>query len=167
MYSKYTKYLTQSTFYCKLQIKIIPMKKIFFSFLCGTLLFSCSKNNINNNNCKFLLNIGVNTSINLNLPQFNQLSFPNNPVYVQNVGNGGLIINNTGIGFVAFDAFDPNHITSSCSLLEINGIEGTCGCSDANIYSLVTGQPLNNSSLRCGLKTYRVEVSGNNLLITN
>jgi hypothetical protein len=103
----------------------------------------------------------------MSLPQFNQLSFPNNPVYVQNVGNGGLIVNNTGIGFVAFDAFDPNHVPSSCSLLNINGIEGTCGCTDANIYSLVTGQPLNNSSLRCGLKAYRVEVNGNNLLITN
>lgn len=147
-------------------MKIKTMKNIFFSTLLGVILLSCSKNDINNSNCKFLLNIGVNTSVNLNLPPFNQLNFPNNPVYVPNAGNGGLIVNNTGIGFVAFDAFDPNHTISSCSLLNITGIEGTCGCSDENVYSLVTGQSL-GTALPCTLKAYRVEVSGSNLIITN
>ncbi len=143
------------------------MKKTLFILLISVILVSCSKNDINNSNCKFLLNIGVNTSINLNLPQYSQLQFVSNSVYVPNTGNGGVIITNSGTGFLAWDASDPNHTLSSCSILSITGLEGTCGCSDENIYSLITGQPLSNSSLRCGLKAYRVEISGSNLLISN
>lgn len=167
MYSKYTKYLTHSAFYCKLQSKIMSMKKIFFSLLLGTTLLTCSKSNINDSNCKFLLNVGVNVSINTNLPQYNQLEFPSNSVYYANAGNRGIIITNTGTGYTAFDAADPNHTPSSCSTLTISGIIGTCGCTDANEYELISGQPLGNSDLRCALKAYRVSVSGSNLIITN
>lgn len=143
------------------------MKKPLFSLLIILLLVSCSKSNINNSNCKFLLNIGVNTSINLNLPQYSSLQFVSNSVFVPNVGNGGVIVTNSGTGFLAWDASDPNHTLSSCSKLEINGLEGTCGCSDENVYSLITGQPLSNPSLKCGLKAYRVEQSGNDLILSN
>jgi hypothetical protein len=141
------------------------MKKlIIFSFL-SAVIFGCSKSDDNNDNCNFLLNIGVNTSLNLNLPQYNDLNFISNPIYVQGFGNGGLIVTNTGTGFVAYDAADPNHIPNSCSIITINGLEGICGCDDANKYSLFTGQPLENPSLRCGLKSYRATISGNNLII--
>ena len=141
------------------------MKKLAIFSLITTLLFSCSKNDDNNSNCNFLLNIGVSTSLNLNLPQFSDLNFISNPVYVQGYGNGGLIVTNTGTGYVAFDAADPNHIPNSCSTITITGLEGICGCEDANKYSLFTGQPLENPDLRCGLKAYRAQLSGNNLVI--
>ena len=127
----------------------------------------CSKDNNTNPNCNFLVNLNVSTSLNLNLSQYNQLTFPNNPVFVPNEGNGGIIVNNTGTGYVAFDAADPNHIFSDCSVLSINGLEGTCGCSDANRYSLLTGQVLDNTALRCMLKPYFVENNGNTLYISN
>ena len=127
----------------------------------------CSKDNNSDPNCNFLVNLNVSTSLNLNLSQYNQLTFPNNPVYVPNEGNGGLIVNNTGTGFVAFDAADPNHVFSNCSVLSINGLEGLCGCNDANKYSLFTGQPLENTELRCGLTTYFVESNGNTLYISS
>ena len=132
--------------------EIYTMKKLVILSFCTLLFFGCSKNDDNNSNCNFLLNVGVNTSLNLNLPQYNELNFISNPVYVSGHGNGGLIITNTGTGFVAFDAADPNHTPSSCSILTISGLEGTCGCNDANKYSIFTGQPLENSELRCGLK---------------
>jgi len=103
----------------------------------------------------------------MNLPQYSPLQFVSNSVFVPNVGNGGVIVTNSGTGFLAWDASDPNHTPSSCSKLEVNGLEGTCGCSDANVYSLITGQPLSNTDLQCGLKAYRVEQSGNDLIITN
>ena len=127
----------------------------------------CSKDNNTNPNCNFLVNLNVSTSLNLNLSQYNQLTFPNNPVYVPNEGNGGIIVNNTGTGYVAFDAADPNHIFSDCSVLSINGLEAVCGCSDANEYSLITGQVLENTALRCMLKPYFVENNGNTLYISN
>ena len=140
-----------------------------FFYLCAFItLISCSGNSVDNKNCRFLLDIGVNVSVNMNLPQYNQLQFINNPVYIPNEGNGGIIANNTGTGYVAFDAADPNHIVQSCSVLSINGIEGVCGCDDKNTYYLNNGLPKENSAdLRCQLKAYRVEQNGNTLLIYN
>ena len=131
------------------------------------IFMGCSKDNNSDANCNFLANLNVSTSLNINLSQYNQLTFPNNPVYVPNEGNGGIIVNNTGTGFVAFDAADPNHIFSDCSILSINGLEGVCGCDEANKYSLFTGQPLENTELRCGLKAYFVESSSNTLYISS
>ena len=140
---------------------------IFLIALIGFLTLSCSNSDDSNNNCNYLLNIGVNLTVNLSLPQYNQLNFPSNPVYIASEGNGGIIVTNTGTGFVAYDAADPNHTPSVCSKLIISGLEGTCGCDDQNKYSLFTGQPLENTSLQCGLKAYRVEESGNSLFISN
>lgn len=133
----------------------------------GLAIFSCSDGNNYNENCNFLLNVGVNISLNLNLAQYNQLNFPNNPVYVPNEGNAGIIVNNSGTGYVAFDAADPNHELGSCSVLNISGLEGISGCDETHRYSLLTGQPLQNPDLQCGLKPYRIERSGNSLYITN
>ena len=164
---KYTKYLTQPTFCCKLRIDFNSMKKILLIAFISLVVTSCSKSDNHDENCNFLLNVGVNLTVNLSLPQYNQLNFPSNPVLIPNEGNRGIIVTNTGTGFVAYDAADPNHTLSTCSVLAISGLEGTCGCDDHNEYSLFTGQPLNNSDLRCGLKAYRVEESGNNLFISN
>jgi hypothetical protein len=141
------------------------MKKIAVFFLISLLFLSCSKKDDNDSNCNFLQNVGVNTSLNLNLPQYNDLNFISNPIYISGQGNGGLIVTNTGTGFVALDAADPNHMLNTCSILTISGLEGICGCIDANKYSLFTGQPLENPDLRCGLKAYRAELSGNILII--
>ena len=141
-----------------------PLSKIMF--LC-IVLFSCSDRNNYDENCNFLVNIGVNVSLNLNLSQYNQLNFPSNPVYVPNEGNGGIIVNNTGTGYVAFDAADPNHAFSDCAILSISGVEGICGCDETHKYSLFTGQPLQNPNLQCGLKPYRVERSGNEVFVSN
>ena len=141
--------------------------KFFCYILLFLLLLNCSDGSNYDENCDFLLNVGVNVSLNLNLSQYNQLSFPSNPVYVPNEGNGGIIVNNTGTGYVAFDAADPNHVFSDCAILSISGVEGICGCDETHKYSLFTGQPLQNSDLRCGLKPYRVERSGNELFVSN
>lgn len=142
------------------------MKSTFILIL-FFLFISCSNNSINNPNCRFLLDLGINEVVNLNLPQFNQLQFAGNSVYIENVGNAGIIIASTGVDFFAWDAADPNHAQSPCSVLVNSGLTATCGCEDKNEYSLVTGQALGNGALECTLRNYRVEKSGNTLLITN
>jgi len=142
------------------------MQKIYLVLLFCITVFSCSKNDVNNENCKNLLNIGVNESVNLNFPQYSQLQFISNSVYIPNAGNKGMIVTNSGTGFLAWDAADPNHRQESCSVVSGTGLEGTCGCADANTYSFITGQSL-GTALPCTLKRYRVELSGNTLFITN
>ena len=142
--------------------------KYIFSFFCFIFLYSCSSNSVDNRNCNFLLDIGVNLNIDLSLPQYSQLTFAGNSVYIANAGNAGVIVASTGADFLAWDASDPNHVPSSCSALVPNGLFGTCGCDDGNTYNLVTGTlEENNTGLRCTLRNYRVEKNGNTLLIYN
>ncbi|MBD0823605.1 Rieske (2Fe-2S) protein [Aestuariibaculum marinum] len=130
------------------------------------LLISCS-NNYENENCKFLLDINVNLSINLSLPEYDQLPFAGNSIYIPNYGNGGIIIASTGFDYYAWDARDPNHEQSSCSILEPSGLEATCGCNDQNKYSLVTGQAFGENAPPCSLRFYSVRKDGNILYISN
>ena len=128
-------------------------------------IFSCSSN-INDSRCNFLLNLDIYYEVNLNLPQYSDLNFVSNSVYVPDAGNGGIIIVNSGTGFLAWDASDPNHEILPCSILSINGLEATSSCAQQNTYSLITGQSV-GTVLNCTLKAYRVESVGNVLIISS
>lgn len=141
--------------------------RVSFYLVFLLICLACSKNSVDNDNCKFLLNVGVNVPINLNLPEYGSLQSPGNSVYIANAGNAGIIVANIGFDYLAWDAADPNHTPSACSRLSANGLEGTCGCGDENTYSFVTGQALQNGALRCSLKNYRIQQNGNTLLVTN
>ncbi len=147
------------------------MRSIYLLIL-FTFLTNCSKNNVNNQNNKFLLDISVNISINLNLNPL-LTRFGGNSIYIPNEGNGGILVAYTGIDYYAWDAADPNHPQTSCSLLvdlkdlkQNYGLSATCHCDDKNEYSLVTGLALNNGELQFPLRNYRVEKNGSNLIIT-
>ena len=129
------------------------------------LICNCSSN-INDSRCNFLLNLDIYYEVNLNLPQYSDLNFVSNSVYIPDVGNGGIIIVNAGTGFLAWDASDPNHGKVPCSILNINGLEATSSCAQQNSYSLITGQSV-GTVLNCTLKAYRVESAGNVLIISS
>lgn len=141
--------------------------RTLIALICFITLTKCSSSSNTDENCQFLLDINVNETINLNFPQFIALQSPANPAYIPNAGNGGIIVTNTGSGFVAFDAADPNVPFSSCSILTINGIIGESSCETVNKYSLLDGSPTENGELRCALRRYRVEQNGNILQIFN
>lgn len=137
-----------------------------YILICFLILTNCSGNRDENENCKFLLDIPFSISINLNLPQYSQLQFAGNSVYIPNVGNRGVIVAYTGADYFAWDAADPNQVQSSCAIIENSGLEGTSQCDNKNQYSLVTGQPLNNGTLQCSLRNYRVDQNGSGLTIS-
>ncbi len=142
------------------------MKAVKFYFIISLLLISgCAKNNIDNR-CNYLLNLDIYYEINLNLPQYSELNFISNSVYIPNVGNGGIIVVNSGSGYLAWDAADPNRTNLPCSVLTISGLEATSNCAEQNTYSLITGQSI-GVALSCSLKPYRVESSGNILIISS
>ena len=131
------------------------MKAFKFYFIIGLLLIiGCAKNNIDNR-CNYLLNLDIYYEINLNLPQYSELNFISNSVYIPNVGNGGIIVVNSGSGYLAWDAADPNRTNLPCSVLTISGLEATSNCAEQNTYSLITGQSI-GVALTCSLKPYRV-----------
>lgn len=143
-------------------------KKIFYQatamlvFVCVVL--SCQKDRVNNNNPN-LGNYNFTIQVNMNLPTYSNLQFAGNSVKVNEfgVGNRGVIVFNTGSGYVAFDGACPNQPLSSCSTLEIEGASATCPCDNA-VYSLFTGQA---PGLQYPLKQYRTEVNGTTIIVSN
>jgi hypothetical protein len=130
-------------------------------------LLSCSSDDERQNNPN-LLNIQFGIELNLNFPEYSPLNFIGNAVYVdgQGIGNDGIIVVNTGSGYVAWDASDPNEFPSSCTRLQIDGLSASSNCNPPNSYSLVTGQPLEDG-LQFGLLNYRVEVGSGSLFVSN
>ena len=141
------------------------MKQLLFLCIIICTFLTCSDSD-SDPNCNFLFDTKVAHELNMNLPQYNDLNFISNSVYVPNIGNGGVIVTNSGTGFLGWDAADPNHTYSLCSILSIEGLEASCSCPDENKYSLITGQSI-KTQLTCALKTYRVEQNGGSLLITS
>ena len=139
--------------------KVIPLLALVFFIGCG--------NDDNLNDCNFLFNVGVNVTLNLNLPEYSQLMFTSNSVYVPNQGNAGIYVINVGNdSFRAWDAADPNRTPSPCSFLELEGANVISSCNTPNEYSLFTGQSI-GEPLPCGLKEYRAILSGNEVVVSN
>ncbi|KAF2329545.1 MULTISPECIES: Rieske (2Fe-2S) protein [Flavobacterium] len=131
------------------------MKKIWFFIAFTAVLFSCSENNRSNNN-PYIPNYPVNAYLDANLPTYNKLLYPSNPVYVANYGAKGIIVMKTGEGtFTAFDAACPNQALTSCTAMTIDGIYAVCPC-DKTQYNLFTGL----GGKEYPMKQYRVEASG-------
>ena len=107
------------------------MKK-YLVLLVLPFLMGCDKENFSNNN-PYLPNYGFSLNINMSLPQYSNLQFPSNAVYINNGSAGvrGIFVFNTGSGYVAFDAACPNQALSSCSTMTLSGINAICGCDSA------------------------------------
>ena len=139
------------------------MKKYCFVLIAFSMLFGCSTNSTTNNN-PYIPNYTVNVDINMNLPQYSDLKYVSNAVYISGQGVRGIIVFNSGSGYNAFDAACPNQALSSCSTMTIKGgIMALCAC-DNTEYSLFTGQ---SKGKQYPLKQYRVEVNGNLLRVYN
>lgn len=138
------------------------MRKYLLLLFAVALLSSCSNDDYNNNN-KYLPNYGFSINIDMNLPLYTQLQYTSSPVYIGQAGIGirGIIVMNTGGGFVAYEASCPNQELSSCSTLEINGINAVCPCDEVE-YNLFTG--LANADVQYPLKPYRVEIISENVI---
>ena len=141
-----------------------------FGFLTLISVFSltaCSGDDGPNTSNPNLPNLGVNLTLDLNLPQYNQLNFPGNSFVTGLQGIRGIVIFNIDNNqYTAFEISDPNHAPNDCSAAQIDGLTATCSCSDGNAYSIVTGQ-LTAGEGQYPLKPYRISRSGDQLLITN
>jgi len=138
--------------------------KSFFYLIVLVSLLSCSKNKVQNEN-PYIQNYSFSTVINTNLPSYNSLQFPSNPVLITTPGVGikGIIVMKVGENdYRAYEASCPNQYPSACTQLVINGINAKCPC-DNSEYSLYTGL----GPGQYPLKAYSVEVNGANLRVYN
>jgi len=137
------------------------MKKLILFFSVCLLFLSCSPNDTRTQN-PFLPDYAVNFQINLSLPTYTQLQFPGNAKIIYGYGINGIIVLNTGSGFVAYEATCSNHEILGCSALILNGVEAKCDCDDLN-YNLYLGI----ADAPYPLKQYRVVDNGGVLTIYN
>ena len=129
------------------------------------LICSCSKNEINRN--PYLQNISFEKTINLNLPQYDDLNYNGGAVYLNSGGIKGLILFNFSNQIFAWEASCPNQYPSSCSTMKIDGVQTVCNCDDYK-YSLATGQLLSSSETNSyPMKLYFSEKNGNSVRISN
>ena len=139
------------------------MKKYAALFLMISLLFACSDSGIRNNN-PYLPNFPFPPlDLNLNLPQYSNLKFTSNAVFITGKGIRGVVVFNSGSGYNAFDAACPNQTLAPCSTMTLKGINLVCPC-DNEEYNLFSGQSPGKQYL---LKQYRVQINGDVLRVYN
>ncbi|MFI1772938.1 hypothetical protein [Thalassobellus citreus] len=144
------------------------MKSILLTFSLFVLV-ACSKNDDIKPN-PYIPNINFNTGnlVNINLPEYSQLQFSGNHVILNSYGLKGIVLYYIGGNqYSAFELTDPNHVPSSCSKLNVEGVIATCGCDDGNSYDILTGSMREGTTGGYTLKPYRVEVAGSIIRVFN
>ena len=93
-------------------------------------------------NSQYLQNVSFSKEINTNLPSYNALTFPSNPILITDAGAGiqGIVVMKAGSGndYRAWEASCPNQYPIACSKLSISGLNAVCSC-DNYSYSIYTG----------------------------
>ncbi|MCB0465077.1 MAG: hypothetical protein KDC78_05290 [Aequorivita sp.] len=144
------------------------MKNKIFFLLIVFITVSCSKKDNKQERNPFLTDPVVSLSLNLNLPEYNPLKFPGNYI-VTGQGIKGIVVYCVSENqYLAFDLTDPNHVPSSCSRMELEGVIATCPCTtDDNKYYITSGQHTSEPDTKYPMQSYRAERSGNNIIVSN
>ncbi len=125
-------------------------------------LFGCDAGSYNNHN-PYIPNYNFTVDVNLSLPAYNSLNYPGNGVYIGGYGARGIIVFYTGATYLAYDAACPNQAISSCSTMQINGLNAVCPCDSAE-YNLYTGLASGQSY---SMKPYRVQTASGYIRVYN
>ena len=138
------------------------MRKLLLLFL-FLILFSCERNETND----ILPNVPVNITLNLNLPQYQDLLIPNGWTTV-NGGVKGILIQYIGVGNPPYKAFDracPNNDCVSAMIFD-ESLKMKCPC-DNSEYSIIDGSP-QTSGYSNFAREYRVNlINPTTINITN
>lgn len=164
----------------KISLKI---RQLGYLSLFLALVLSCSKSNVERN--PYLGEVRFSYTINTDLPLYNALKYPQNTVYIPNIGIKGVLVTSLGNNrFVAWEASCPNQNPSNCDRLKCASKEGDtfincqtdtkayifviCPC-NGNVYNLINGNLIQtqSSEKQYPLLNYSVSVAGNSLTISN
>lgn len=155
---------------CKLQpftnkLHTITMRKLLLLFFIVS-FFSCEKNETND----ILPYTTVDVTINLNLPQYQNLQIPTEWVYIEkgiNRGLQGIIIQSTGLTppYKAYERACPNNDCSSPMVFD-GSLKMKCPC-DNSEYSIIDGAPQTSGNPHFA-REYKVnQINPTTLIITN
>lgn len=144
------------------------MKFKFLFPLLAVLTLSCSKSDDKRERNPFLTDPLVSLTLNLNLPEYNPLRFPGNYIITTQGIKGIVVYCASESLYFAFDLTDPNHVPSSCSRMELDGVIASCPCpNDENKYYIISGQHTTEPDTKYPMQQYNAQRSGNNIVISN
>jgi len=134
--------------------------RFILMLLVGTLIIGC-----NNNKNHPVPNIPFDITIDMTLPQYDDLIGVSGYAYV-NGGSKGIIVYHRGLDdYIAFDRHSPADPTGICGQPLTPNIDNFLmlddTCSNAQ-FSLYDGSPVSGSEF--GLRQYQVNIQGNNTL---
>ena len=144
----------------------IIRKSVFLTLFFLGILISCNDDDTTVN-C--IPNVNVAAQYNLNLPSYAPLNYPNGYVVLPSDGtNGdrGVIIVNTGNGFLAFDRNAPHICPANNTTLTVqDDIKIVCPADGAE-WALRNGQPLNDQTNGRTPRRFYTTLEGSMLIIT-
>jgi len=128
------------------------------------LLVSC-KDDYNDGN-SYLPNVKVDFTINLLLPEGNDLLTSGYKIF-SNKGIRGVIVFNNGLDYTAFDLACPHIPLQNCSTMSFSQTDLyiKCPCDDEK-FSKIDGFP-QNSEIKQSARSYIVSKNGNTLFVRN
>ena len=128
------------------------------SFVLLVLPMACKKGG-----CNVIKNMPVTEQV--SMVQYSQLYVPNGVAVTDRGGVAGLIVVNTGNGYVAFDRCSTVNPEKRCAVVvEENGVVARDPCSGAR-YLLVNGSPAELAE--CPLKPYHASRNGETIIVSN
>ncbi|WP_299522044.1 hypothetical protein [uncultured Lutibacter sp.] len=141
------------------------MQKLLYLFLIVALI-SCEKNETND----ILPFANVDVTLNLNLPQYQNLQIPTEWVYIEkgaNRGLQGIIIQSTGLTppYKAYERACPNNDCTTPMVFD-GSLKMKCPC-DNSEYSIIDGAPQTAGNSHFA-REYKVnQINPSTLIITN
>lgn len=116
--------------------------------LIGSIFLSiCISCNDDDTTVNCIPNVSIAAQYNLSLPSFSNLNYPNGYVVLApdgTNGNQGIIIVNTGNGFLVFDRNAPHRCPGNNTTLQVQDEMKIVCPADGAEWALRNGQPLNN-----------------------
>jgi hypothetical protein len=153
---------------------MIRLRKLFILLLSTTFLFSCRNNDPGP--VHPVPNVPVYVQINLDHPEFFDLSVPGGYYYLENEGARGIIIiNYDGDNFYAHDRNCPYHVQEACAqvTMESSGLVMKCGHLENGTWVDCCGSEFGQQGFvlkgpaQYPLKSYFVSKSGSVVTISN
>lgn len=120
-------------------------------------LQQCKKSKTIDNGVDFFPPVQVNTQLNLNLPQYIPLSFPQGYVYLPEGNKGIVVFNKPSGGYVAFDRTCSHNPTDACAQVTVdsNFVGYRCGKYESgfqacctSVFDLQSGVVINGPAVR-------------------
>lgn len=140
------------------------MKKILFAIITLIIFSNCTGNSQNND---ILPYVQVNETINLSLPEGQDLNVPGGWTTIQGGLSGIILYNINGNQFKAFERAAPHIPRSSCSQMVVeNNIRMRCPCDDSE-FNILNGAPLTDGISYSAREYLVTNLNGTVLRITN